>query len=364
MGKQRPVKLLISAAEASGDLLAADLVRALGRQCALQPRGIAGPAMRAAGVEPIARSETIAVNGLWEVLGRLGEIRRTGRQLERAMEQGADLLVVVDAPDFHLPLARKARALGIPAVGYVSPQIWAWRRGRARGIAACLDRLLCLFPFEPQLYQDWGLDARFVGHPVADRLGPPLPRPAGSRYALLPGSRRHEAQRLLPVFLQAAELLRQEQPRASFVLGLAEELRQEPDLADRARRAGVEVVDGLLPAVRGARAALVASGTATLELAVLGVPMVVAYRVHASTYLAGRLLVRGVRHIALPNILAGRQIVPEHIQDLRPERLAADLLSVAEDPATLDDLASVRTSLGPGRASQRAAEALLDLCQP
>ncbi len=353
-----PLQLLISAAEASGDALAAELVAALRELRPVQATGVAGPAMRDQGVQAIARVEDLSVNGVWEVLGKLSTIRAAQATVRRALATGPDLLVIVDAPDFHLPLARHARGLGIPAVGYVSPQVWAWRPGRAKTLARDLDRLLCLFPFEPALYTPHGLDARFVGHPVVDRLAghPREPRPG--RFALLPGSREHELDSLLPVFLEAAACVRAEQPGAQFVLGVADGV-EHPGLKN-AEEAGVEIAGGLVEAALGAEAALVASGTATLELAVLGVPMVVAYKVHPSTYLLGRLLVRGIQHIALPNILAGRAVVPEHVQDLSPERLAADLLRVANDADVERGLEEVRNSLGPPGASGRAAVALLE----
>jgi lipid-A-disaccharide synthase len=324
----------------------------------VQARGVAGPAMRAAGVEPLARVEDLSVNGLWEVLGKLPTIRAAQAAVRAAMEPAPDLLITVDAPDFHLPLARHARGLGIPAIGYVSPQVWAWRPGRARSLARDLDRLLCLFPFEPPLYTPHGLDARFVGHPVIDRLAGQTRAPVPGRFALLPGSREHELERLLPVFLEAAALVRQQQPEASFVLGVAEGC--DPSLVAQAEDRGVELVQGLVPAALGCQAALVASGTATLELAVLGVPMVVAYRVHASTYAIGRALVKGIEHIALPNILAGRAVVPEHIQHLEPAALARDLLAVAGDPELPSRLAAVKAALGEPGASMRAARAALE----
>ncbi len=338
-------------------------MEALARLGPLEAVGVAGPAMRAVGVEPLARVEDLSVNGLWEVLGKLGTIRAAQAAVRAALEPTEDappqLFVTVDAPDFHLSLTRHARRLGIPALGYVSPQVWAWRPGRARSLARDLDRLLCLFPFEPALYTRHGLDARFVGHPVIDRLAGCRRAPQPRRYALLPGSREHELERLLPVFLATAERVRALQPDASFVLGVAPGVQRERIAP--ALEAGVELAEGLVEAARGASAALVASGTATLELAVLGVPMVVAYRVHPSTYLVGKALVRGVEHIALPNILAGEAVVPEHIQRLDPATLAEDLLAVAGDPELPGRLAAVRATLGEPGAAGRAARVALEL---
>lgn len=350
-----PVRLLVSAAEASGDLLAADLLRELREIVPFTARGVAGPALRGVGVEPLAAMEDLAAAGLWEVAERLPALRAARRALEADLG-AADLLLVTDAPDFHLPLARVARRRGLPVVGYVSPQVWAWRPGRVRTLARSLDRLLCLFPFEPALYAPHGLDARYVGHPVVDRLAAVRVVPEPGVYALLPGSRRHEVERLLPAFRETARRIRGRDPAARFLLGWSPSLPRPQDLGGLE---GITVVEGLVEAARRCSAALVASGTATLELAVLGVPMVICYQVHPVTWSVGRLLVHGVRHLGLPNILAGRPIVPEHLQRLDPDRMAADLLAAAGG-SQRDDLERVRVLLGPGGCSRRAAEAVAE----
>jgi lipid-A-disaccharide synthase len=358
--RDRPLSLVISAVEASGDVLAAGLVEALSELCVVQARGVAGPAMRAVGVAPLASVEDIAANGLWEVLRQLGPIQQARKALlASVVDDGADLVVFVDGPDFHLPLARKIRALDIPVVGYVGPQVWAWRPGRAKDLAKSLDRLLCLFPFEPEIYAPHGLDARFVGHPAVDRLAPATREPKAAHYALLPGSRQQEIARLLPVFLEVAARVRQVEPTARFRVGRAATVPPEW-LAAAEGIDGVEIVDGLVQAASCAQAALTASGTATLELAILDVPMVIAYAVHPLTYVVGKWLVRGVEHIGLPNILAGESIVPEHIQTLDPDILAEDLRAVSDDPALRAGLVRVRSALGPAGGEQRAARALLD----
>ncbi len=354
----RPLEVLVSAVEASGDRLAAELVAALAARRPLRARGLAGPDLEAAGVTPLARVEDVTAAGLVEVAGRLGALRAARRALVHAAREGADLVIVTDGPDFHLPLARAVRRLGIRTVGYVSPQVWAWRPGRVHRVAASLDQLLCLFPFEPPLYEGTGLDVRWVGHPVLDRLAGVRRTPDPRRFALLPGSRPHEVRRLLPAFLTAAEAVRARIPEASFTLGRAAMVPAEAYAG--AEAAGVRRVDGLVPAVEAAGAALVAAGTATLECAVLGVPMVVACAVHPLTYGVGRRLVRGVRHLGLPSILLGREVAPEHVQRLDPEAMARDLLRVAVDPSVAADLAEVRRRLGPRGASGRAADAILE----
>ena len=335
---------MISAAEPSGDRLAADLVVALRERVELEALGLAGPAMRAAGVEAVARGEQLGVMGLVEVIGVIPEALRIRDALVERLD-GVDLLVVVDAPDFNLPLARKARARGVPVLFYVSPQVWAWRKGRAKEIAELAECVICLLPFEPAFYEAHGGEALFLGHPVAERVRP-LGEPGGD-LAILPGSRAGEVSRLLDDLVEAARItgLRTRLPRAPGV--------ELPELE------GIEVVEGIEAAAGPARAALTASGTATLELACLGRPMVVCYRVNPVTYGIGKLLVTGVEHMALPNLVLGRRAVPELLQDFGPGDLVAALEGCE---AQLDDLAEVRARLrGEGaqaRIADRVAEAL------
>lgn len=343
--------LLISAAEPSGDLLAAELLAAMGPGRPARVRGLAGPALRAAGVEPVAQMEEVVAMGLVEVLRRLGPITAARQRLRAAIDEGADALLVVDAPDLHLPLAQAARRRQLPAIGYVSPQVWAWRPGRVEGIAANLDGLLCLFSFEPDLYAEaarrHGCALRWVGHPLVDRV----PRRGAvdpDHYALLPGSRPQELARHLPIFLDVAARIGKARPGAHFSLRVPAGAALPP-LPDKVRR--VEALDALTTC----RAALTKSGTITLELALMGVPMVVAHAVHPLTYAAGRLLVRGLSHIALPNILAGRTVVPERVQDLDPAALCALVLDLP--PVQAVDL----SPLGPPGAAARAAAALEEI---
>ncbi len=337
------LNLVISAAEPSGDRLGAELVMALKRQGEVQARGIAGPRMRAAGVEAIARTEDISVMGLVEVFRRLGAIRRARRALADTVAQGADAFVGIDAPDLHLPIARIARSHNIPAIGYVSPQVWAWRPKRAHSIAQSLDRLMCLFSFEPPLYGDF--PAEWVGHPVRDRFSH-LHRGAVDPhcYALMPGSRDQERRRMMGPFLAAAAQIRRQDPEATFLLvGPAPDKTVLPPW--------VRSISALEDALH-VRAALTKAGTVTLELAVMGIPMVVAHRVHPLTHALGRMLVRGIRHIAMPNILAQETVVPEFVQRLRPDQLAHSLVNLpARQKLKLDEL-------GPSGASDRAAHAV------
>jgi lipid-A-disaccharide synthase len=244
--------------------------------------------------------------------------------------------VAVDSPDFHLPVARLARRWGIRTVGYVSPQLWAWRRGRAAAVAAALDQLLCLFSFEPALYAGTGLDARWVGHPAVDRVGPSAREPGV--LALFPGSRPAEVYRHLPVFLDVGRRI-----------GCREILVAGADGIRRVPLDGARWVDRA-EALGRAERALTKSGTVTLELAQSRIPFVVAHRVHPVTYWIGRALVRGVRFLALPNVLAGREVVAEYVQRFTVEELEGALKVAGEAPVV---------DLGPQGVAERAAAVVM-----
>ena len=343
------LRLFISAAEHSGDTLGAELLAALrARGVAVEARGVAGPHLRAAGVRPVAFTEDISVMGITAVLRSLPRVQGARQAAAAGLRAGGiDAAILIDAPDFHLPLGRLARSLGIPAIGYVSPQVWAWRRGRTRRMAAALDMLLCLFAFEPPLYPK--LDARWVGHPVRDRVPLRAAAPDPDLYALLPGSRRQELRRHLGPFLDAAARLHAARPQRRFLLPLAPDLRPLlPVLPDY-----VAVTAPGVAGLAAARGALTKSGTITLELAAMGVPQVVAHRVHPLTHWIGRRVVTGVQHLALPNILAGRMVVPEFVQHFDAATLAAAVEALPAQQAV--DLSAI----GQGGAAHRAAEAVV-----
>ncbi|HET8541391.1 MAG TPA: lipid-A-disaccharide synthase [Anaeromyxobacter sp.] len=368
-------EILIVAGEASADLHAARALQELQRlRPGVHAFGVGGPRLRAAGLEALAPAEDISVMGLAEVLPRIPRILGILRALARAAaERRPRAALLVDLPDFNLRLAAKLKKLGIPVVYYVSPTIWAWRRGRARKIAKVVDRMLCILPFEERLYDGTGVSARFVGHPFAEK--PPPREPARYRaelglpasrttIALVPGSRPSELRRIFPAMLDAAERLRAAHPDAQFVVPVAPTLARadvEPYVTAHGAL-DVKLVDGRTEEVVGASdAALVKSGTSTLETAIMLRPMVVVYRLSWLTYLVGRLLVR-IAHFALVNILAGRGLVPELLQrDASPERMAAEIERLLGDRAAreaqLQGLREVRASLGePGAAERVAAE--------
>ncbi len=372
-----PLKIMISAGEASGDRLGAGLARALTR---LRPEtrvfGMGGDEMSGAGVRLVQHASEVAVVGFVEVIRRLPAIRRAMARLESALrEERPDVLVSIDFPDFNLRLAARAKAADVPVVYYVSPQVWAWRRSRVRSIRDLVRRMLVLFPFEFAFYEAEGVPATFVGHPAAASSGRAsraevLPRigldPLRPVVALLPGSRVGEVRRLFPILLDAAGRVRRTHPSVQFATPRA---RTIPDgllegIAARKGFADVALLDGEYPAIlEVADAAAVASGTATLDAALAGVPFVAVYRMHPLSYLIAKGLVR-VDHIALPNLVAGGRIVPELVQGACTGTAIADALtSFLDDPRNADALRSglrdVRARLRGDGAFERAAAAVL-----
>ena len=367
-------EILIVAAEASADLHAA---RALDELRTMRPGvrafGVGGPHLRAAGIEALYPAEDLNVMGFAEVLPKVPRILEVLRGLRRAAEaRRPAVALLVDSPDFNLRLAKHLKRLGVKVIYYVSPMIWAWRRGRARKIAKVVDRMLCILPFEERFYDGTGVSARFVGHPFAERALPgdaagyrlALGLPAGRiTVALLPGSRRSEIDRMFPPMLEAAERIRALHPDVQFVVPVAPTLSEASLRPALALHAGLDVrlVAGRADESVGASdAALVKSGTSTLETALMNRPMVVVYKMAWFTYWIARLLVR-MSHFALVNILAGRTVVPELLQqEASPERMAAEIERLLSDPgarrAQLDGLLEVRRSLGEPGAARRVAE--------
>jgi lipid-A-disaccharide synthase len=364
-------RLLVSCGEPSGDLYGAELVRHLRpRVGSLDVFGLGGDRLLSQGARLTAHVRDLAVVGLWEVVSHLPRLRRIFRQVLAEVDADRpDVAVLVDYPDFNLRLARELRRRDIPVLYYVSPQVWAWRRGRVRAIREVVTRMLVIFPFEEAVYHEAGVPVTFVGHPLVDLVrsgedhGPFLRScgldPARPVVAILPGSRRKEVAHNLSALAGAAERLRQWNPELQFLVALAPSLDRAPvESAFAASRA--RIAAGATHAVLAAsRLALVASGTATIEAALLGIPMVVVYRVSRLTYALGRPLVT-VPHFAMVNLVAGRAVVPELMQsDFTPERVAAEAIGLLNDPARYDrtrlDLQDVRRRLGQPGASARAA---------
>jgi len=365
--------IMIVAGEPSGDMHAADLVRALhaaGDHYACFGMGL--EAMQQAGLRRIVDATELAVVGLFEVITHYPKLRRAYRRLVRALrEERPDLLVLVDYPEFNLKLAGEAKRLGIKTLFYISPQIWAWRAGRIRTIAERVDMMAVIFPFEERIYRDAGVPVRYVGHPLVEQAPRALPPRAGGgrRLLLLPGSRRGEIERMLPVLCRAAVGIRAQLPDARCSLLLAPGIpaaRVEQEL--RRHRLECELLHGNpYAAMAAADLALTASGTATLQLALCGTPMVIIYKVAWPTYWVLRLLVR-TPYIGLVNIVAGRQVVPELIQgEANPAAIreqAVALLDAERNRAMRRDLEQVRRALGVGGASAKLAALVHELVSP
>jgi lipid-A-disaccharide synthase len=371
--------LLVVAGEPSGDLHASRLVRGLlARRPSLRAFGLGSDELRAAGVELVADSREIAVVGIveaWSVLARAREI--FAALLAEVDRRRPPVAVLVDFPDFNLRLARALRRRGVRVVYYVSPQIWAWRRWRVRAIAGSVDRMLVLFPFEEAFYRRAGVAALHVGHPLVDEV-PRLPQawdsvaadalPRRYRLALLPGSRESELAALLPVMLAAARELASRLPvDVMLIRAAAIDARDlERRVAAGAGELAVEIVSGdRYRAIASAHLALCASGTATLETGLIGTPLVVVYRLSRLTWWLARLLVR-VPHASLVNLVLGRAAVPELLQAAaRPQRVADEAERLLRSRPAIDamraGLAELRDRLGSPGASQRAAEAVLEL---
>ncbi len=362
------MRIFIVAGEASGDLHAANLLRALRREGSeFEAFGVGGERLRAAGLECVARSEELSVMGLAEVVRELPRLLALARRVRgAALARRPDVAVLVDSPEFNLPLARRLRRAGIPVVVYVSPQLWAWRSGRVRRIRRDVRRVLCILPFEVGFYASHGVAAEYVGHPLVDEVAPvmaAMPRRVPGTLALLPGSRWHEVEALLPTMLAAASGLVPE------VKNLRVRLIAAPGL-ERGRLAAclagapvhVEVVvEDRYQALAECAAAMVASGTATLECALLDVPMVVGYRLHALSYALAKRLVR-VPHVGLVNLVAGKRIAAEAVQsDFNEGRLLAETRRLFGKGGEVqrEGLAEVRALLGGPGASERAAKAVL-----
>jgi len=372
------------AGEASGDLYGGRLARSLReREPRIRICGIGGPRMREEGVSLFADSRDLAVVGLIEVLSHWRPLREAFRRAVAILkEEPPDLLVLIDYPDFNLRLARQARRWGVPILYFISPQVWAWRSSRVRLIARLVDRILVILPFEEEIYRRAGVPVEFVGHPLLDLLPQPPDRWEAKRIlgldperpvlGILPGSRRQEIGFHLPAMLEAGALLKERHGNLQMIIPLASTLQKsdlDPHLeAIGSRLSGVRVVSGPPGTALGTMdAAVVKSGTATLEAALMGVPMVLVYRTTSTTYLLASLLAR-VRHVGLVNIVAGKGLVPELIQgDCTPEGIAGALGPLLNDPARAAalraELLSLRELLGRPGCFRRVAATVLEILQ-
>ncbi|NOX24916.1 MAG: lipid-A-disaccharide synthase [Deltaproteobacteria bacterium] len=374
-------QVMIVAGEASGDMYGAGLVQAMQRKLhGLTFCGVGGKYMRQAGVKIIYPAEDLAVVGLFEVFSQLGHIRQALKILTgRLRRKRPALLILIDFPDFNLILAKRAGKLGIPVFYYISPQVWAWRSGRVKTIAQRVNKLAVILPFEQAFYEDRGVvdKVEFVGHPLVDAVHPTLTAAEfrqrhaighGTVIGLVPGSRKKEISAILPDFIAAARLLRRENKGITFLLPLAPSL----DIADL-NLAPADAANLNIRIIRHERynvmaacdLVMAASGTVTLELAILQIPMVVAYRISPLTYFVGRRLIKA-KYAALVNLIAGREVVKELLQgELTADNMQRELRRIwpgtEEYQKTRQALAKVSASLGPPGASANAAALALSL---
>jgi len=378
----KPLRVGLVAGEASGDTLGADLIKAL-RKCAPGTVffGVAGPKMQTEGCESWEPAESLAVMGLFEVLRDLPRlVRLLARIRRRFLATVPDVFVGIDAPDTNLRLARSLHAAGIPTVQYVSPQVWAWRQGRARNIRQAVDLVLCLLPFEKRFYDAHGIPAEFVGHPLADAIPETGDRQAARRalgldldapvVALLPGSRRGEVARLAADFAATAIWLAAQRPALKFVAPMASAATRKifsRALARHAPALSVQLIDSqATTALIAANVVLVASGTASLEAALCKRPMVVVYRLGALTaWVLTRLNLVKAKYFAQPNLLADRRLVGEYFQEqIVPASIGAELLMWLDDTerrgALEREFSRIHADLRRD-AGMRAAQAIIAL---
>lgn len=351
-------KILMIAGEASADKHASAVIRALREKIPqIEIFGMGGPEMAAAGMECLYGMDEVAVMGITDVIPKIKHIIQVFQSLKRLIDvRQPDVVIPVDLPDFNMHIARAAKKRGKKVLYYIAPQIWAWRRYRAHTLAAVTDGIAVIFPFEEKLFRSYGVNARYVGHPLLEN-DPPFSTASWppKKIGILPGSRKHEIKKILPVMLKAKRIIQEKRPELAWCLPIA------PGLEHDFFRAMIDDDISLTssPVLPRLNLAMVKSGTATLELALRGVPHCIAYRTSHINYLLARTFVR-VDHIGMPNIIAEKRIVPELIQhECTPQALAQELSSFIQDSSlyekTRDSFKTMRKSLGSQKASQGVA---------
>jgi lipid-A-disaccharide synthase len=374
-----PRRVMIVAGEASGDLYGADLVqKALLQDPGLYFFGIGGARMREAGVVTLVDSADVAVMGLVEVFKHFGVISSAFLKLKNILRQDPpELLILIDYPGFNIRLAKTAKKAGVKVLYYISPKVWAWKAGRIKTIAAAVSRMAVIFPFELPLYEKAGVPVTFVGHPILDLINVTMNRdeaaasfgldPSRKIIGLFPGSRRSEIERILPAIIAAAELLQKRFPDIQFVLPLASTL-SEVDILPQLERCGLTAIitrQRIHDLIRACDAIISVSGTVTLEIALIGTPMVIIYKLAPLTYRVARRVVK-IKHIGLCNIIAARTLVKELIQEqANPAAIAAEITTIITNAsyrtAMVAELATIRGKLGGGCAAARTAALALDI---
>ncbi len=371
-------KIMIIAGEASGDLHGANLVKAMQmRDDTLTFSGIGGQALRDAGVRILVDTSMLSVVGITEVFSKISDIFKGMAVIKNALRtQRPDLLILIDFPDFNLHIAGTAKRLNIPVLYYISPQIWAWRSGRVKKIGRLVDHIAVILPFEAAFYRKHKIPVSYVGHPLMDaRESVENSRSSVASHqspviGLLPGSREGEIAKLLPAMLEAAAVLIRRHKHIRFILSLAPSVKKEvvEEMIHSHFSFPISlfsVVNGVEEVFEKCSLAVAVSGTVTLEAAISGVPMVVVYKVSPVSYLIGKAMIR-VKHISLANLIAGKELIPELIQDnASPENIANTVSGMLDDPSRLErmrnELLNVRNMLGSPGASDRVAEIAINM---
>ncbi|KPJ59335.1 MAG: lipid-A-disaccharide synthase [Deltaproteobacteria bacterium DG_8] len=381
MDKTRRKRILIAAGEASGDLHASCLVKAmLELEPNLQFYGMGGEKLREAGVHIIFDISNLSVMGITEVIRHLGHLYHVFKWLEKSLKNDRpDLIILIDYPDFNLRLAKVAKGYNVPVLYYISPQIWAWRTNRIKKIGKLIDKMIVVFPFELSLYEKEGIDVSFVGHPLLDIVKVNKSKEENIKrfgldeqkttIGLLPGSRLSEVKRLLPPMVGAAQQLSERFGNLQFILPIAPGLKKEEivKLTENSKVAITVVDNNIYEVIDISYLLIVASGTATLETAFLSTPMVIIYKMSPLSYLIGRKLVK-VPYIGMANIIAGKKVVPELIQDeATAERLTSEVTHMLKDSlyhqSICEELTFIKKKLGDPGASKRAAQIALEMLQ-
>jgi lipid-A-disaccharide synthase len=374
-------KIIMVAGEVSGDLHGAHLVQAIHRlDPEVQFLGVGGEGLERAGMKLLYSSRALSVVGITEVLPKIRSILKAFKILKQSLDrERPDLVILIDFPDFNLRLAKAAHRRNIPVLYYISPQVWAWRSGRVKQISRWVKKMIVFFPFEVPIYREAGVDVEWVGHPLVDIARPTLSRgeafrrfgldPGRQTIGLLPGSRASEITRLLPILLDSAQRLQKEIKTVQFIIPLASSIPKAM-MTPFIEKIPVPftLIEGQTYDVMNISDLLItASGTATLEGAVVGAPMVIIYKVSMLSYWIGRALIH-VDHIGLVNLVAGRRIVPELIQkEANPRRIAEEALQILKNPTRSQEMrramAEVRQHLGQPGATERAGRIVYSLVQ-
>lgn len=374
------MRVMISAGEASGDIHAGAVAAALKQiDSSIEVFGMGGECLRAAGGEVVFDIKDHSVMGFVEVVKKLPDILRLKRDFVQLMrERKPDVFMTIDYPDFNMRVAKIAHEMGIPVLSFIPPSAWVWRKGRAKKVAGFADKVACIFPFEYEVYKEAGANAEFVGHPLVDIVKPSMTRAEAEVWVgkdsskklvlLMPGSRLMEIEKTLPTLLEAGKLLQKQRPEVQFVLPRAGTIPLEL-LESKIKASGLEVriTEGHnYDLFSIADLALATSGTVTLEAALCGLGSVIVYRAAALTFFIAKLFVK-IPHIGLPNIVAGRQVMPELLQDdFTPARVAEEAMKLLEEPRNAElhrDIAEVKKRLGAPGAVQRVAELIIRMTE-